>query len=303
MIDLGVAGVSAGHWTGDRTGVTVVLFPDGSVGSGEIRGGAPATREFALLDPRRTVERVDAVCFAGGSAFGLAAADGVMRFLADRGQGYPTAAGPVPIVPTAAVFDLMESGGERPDADAGERAAIAAARAVPLDIGRVGAGTGATVGKWRGVAHAAPGGLGAATRSLSRATVAAIAVVNAVGDVIDEHGGMLAGSSAPETIPPFPEPNVFDAVTGGDDLRGSTTLVVVVTDASLSKHECRLLAESAHDGLARALRPSHTRFDGDLSVAVATGEVEVNFDHLRLETSDVVADAVRAPFRAPDQSR
>src|SRR2546423_1662754 len=132
--------------TGAGTGVTVVLFPAGCVASADVRGGAPATREIDLLDPSRTVDRIDAVVFAGGSAFGLAAADGVMRYLAARGQGYPTAGGTVPIVPAACIYDLVESGGAAPGAEDGAAAATAAARGEHLALGRVGAGTGATVG-------------------------------------------------------------------------------------------------------------------------------------------------------------
>src|SRR6185436_10717520 len=139
-IAIPVAGVRVGHWTGARTGVTVVLAPEGTVGSAEVRGGAPASRELAVLEPGRTVTRVDAVVLAGGSAFGLAAADGVMRVLAERGQGYPTAGGPVPIVPAAGVFDLVDADSVRPGADEGRAALDAAADATP--VGRVGAGRG-----------------------------------------------------------------------------------------------------------------------------------------------------------------
>src|SRR5690242_20535983 len=158
-----VRGVRAGHWTAGHTGTTVLLFPSGSVGSGEIRGGAPATRETALLDPSCTVTRVDAIVLTGGSAFGLVAADGVMRFLAERGQGFATGGGPVPIVPTAAIFDLVESGGERPGADEGYAAAVAAEHGEPFARGRHGAGRGATVGKWRGPDGRVAGGIGLAS--------------------------------------------------------------------------------------------------------------------------------------------
>src|SRR4051812_12789153 len=147
-----VPGVLAGHWTGEATGVTVVVLPPETVGSVEIRGGAPATRETAVLDPLSTVEHVDAVVLSGGSAFGLAAADGVMRALAEQGRGFPTLGGPVPIVPAAAIFDLVASEGELPGPEEG-RAALVVAQAsesTPLAVGRVGAGRGAGVAKWRG---------------------------------------------------------------------------------------------------------------------------------------------------------
>jgi L-aminopeptidase/D-esterase-like protein len=282
--------VRAGHVTLAHTGVTVLLLPDGSVGSVDIRGGAPATREMDVLDPLRTVARVDAVVFSGGSAFGLRTADGVMQYLAERGQGYPTATGPVPIVPAACIFDLPESRGVVPTADDGVAAAVAAARDEPLAIGAVGAGRGATVGKWRGRDGAVPGGVGVAGTELDGAHVAALAVVNAVGDIVASDGRVLAGSTASPDVPAFPTPAPFEE----DDQRGNTTLCVVVTDGRCDKAECALVAQSAHDGFARALRPSHTRFDGDLAIAVSTGAVDVHLDRLRLAAADVVADAIRA---------
>lgn len=276
----------AGHATLGGTGVTVVLLPEGTSGSCEVRGGAPASRETALLEPTKLVEHVDAIVLTGGSAFGLATADGVMTYLAERGRGFRSSAGPVPIVPTAAIFDLVASGGVRPGADDGTRAALAAESGAALALGRVGAGTGATIGKWRGAAHAAPGGLGSASVRVDGAVVGALAVVNAIGDVIDEQGSVIAGSSAGEEIGAYPDPPLGPGE--------HTTLVVVATDARCSKVECRLLAESAHDGLARSLRPVATRFDGDLAFALATGAVTVHFDRLRLGVVDAVSAAVRA---------
>jgi L-aminopeptidase/D-esterase-like protein len=281
--------VRAGHFTRDGTGVTVMLFPSGSVASAEVRGGAPATRELDLLEASRTVTRIDALVFAGGSAFGLAAADGVMRYLAERGQGYVTAGGPVPIVPAACIFDLVESGAIPTAAD-GEAAASAAARDVPLAPGRVGAGAGATVGKWRGREDAVAGGVGVASTVVDGARVAALAVVNAIGDVVADDGVVIAGSTAPADAPAFPTPAPFEE----DMTRSSTTLCAVVTDGICDKAACALIAQSAHDGFARALRPAHTRFDGDVAVAVATGAVEVNLDRLRIAAAEVVADAIRS---------
>jgi L-aminopeptidase/D-esterase-like protein len=270
--------------------VTVVLAPDGTVGAAEVRGGAPASRELAVLEPGRTVTRVDAVVLAGGSAFGLATADGVMRLLAERGQGYPTAGGPVPIVPAAGVFDLVDAESVRPGAEEGRAAAAAATGTTPF--GAVGAGCGATVGKWRGREHAVPGGFGAAASTCDDAHVIAFAVVNAVGDVIAADGRIVAGSTAPEDAPVFP----VDAPFEEEAAQGNTTLVVVATDATFDKPSCHLLAQSAHDGLSRALHPAHTRYDGDLTIALATGVVEAQLDRLRVVTADVVAEAIR---RAP----
>jgi len=284
-----VAGVRVGHWTGEHTGVTVVLLPPGTLGSGEVRGGAPATRELALLEATRTVAQVDAVVFTGGSAFGLAAADGVMHHLAAQSRGVLTRAGHVPIVPTAAIFDLSRDHTERPGATEGAAAAAAAEAAPDLTLGPVGAGRGARVGMWRGADYAVAGGLGSASLRVEEATVGALAVVNAVGDVLDRDGTRLAGSSAPPDGPAFPEPLA--------DVE-HTTLVLVATDALLTKSDCFLLAQTGHHGLARALEPSHTRFDGDLVVAVATGMVEAHLDRLRVATAEVVAEAVRSAVRA-----
>jgi L-aminopeptidase/D-esterase-like protein len=306
-------GFSVGHWTGTGTGVTVLLCPDGTIGSGEIRGGAPATRETALLEPERTVECVDAVVFSGGSAFGLAAADGVMAWLVEHDRGFPTTGGRVPIVPAAAIYDLVVAGDERVGAFEG-RAAVERAAADDDDdeSGLVGAGRGATVGKWRGPDHACAGGLGVATQRVGDASVGALAVVNAVGDVVDADGSPLACSSAPPGTAAFPDEPLTgtegSAVgTGGDDRRASpsgggdvvggeaTTLVAIVTDAQLTKSACHLLAQSGHVGIAHAVRPSHTRHDGDLVVALASGTAgEAHLDRLRVAAVDAVAEAVRA---------
>jgi L-aminopeptidase/D-esterase-like protein len=291
MPSFAIAGVRVGHLTRAGTGVTVMLLPAGTVGSGEVRGGAPATREMDLLDPSRTVARVDAIVFSGGSAFGLATADGVMRYLAERGQGFATAGGPVPIVPTACIFDLVEAGGPPPNADDGYAAAVAAARDERLETGRIGAGAGATVGKWRGREGAALGGIGVAVTTVDGVQVAALAVVNALGDVVAADGTTIAGSTAAPDAPGFPTPEPFE------EGRANTTLVVVVTDAALDKGACFLMAQSAHDGFAQALRPAHTRFDGDLALAVATGgtvpATAPSLDRLRLAAADVVAEAIR----------
>ena len=267
-----VAGVRVGHWTDAdaRTGCTVVLFPAGTVASAEVRGGAPATRELALLDPSASVQRIDAVVLTGGSAFGLACADGVVRWCEERGLGFPTAAGPVPIVPALAIFDLMEGDASvRPGPDAGY-AACDAARADDVDVGRVGAGAGATVGKWQGRDHGRPGGLGTAALEHDGITVAALVVVNATGDT--------PGDDSPRLLA-HPEP---------DDAFTNTTVGLVVTDARLTKLQCLLVARSAHDGFARALDPVHTAVDGDAVVVAATGAADRGTD------ADVDVEAVRA---------
>jgi L-aminopeptidase/D-esterase-like protein len=301
-----VAGIGVGHWTGAGTGVTVVLCPEGTVGSGEIRGGAPATRETALLDPARGMDRVDAVVLSGGSAFGLSTADGVMAWLVERGRGFPTRGGPVPIVPTAAIYDLVVAGDERPGPAEGRLAVEAAAASLDSGDGvalrgRAGAGSGATVGKWRGPDDAVPGGLGQASATVDGATIGALAVVNAIGDVVDVDGTVLAGSTASPDSPPFPDPEPFSPEGEGQEGGpGNTTLVVVATDALLQKGECFLLAQSGHQGMAHAVRPSHTRHDGDFVVALATGAVEGHLDRLRVAAAEVVAEAIRDAVRQTD---
>lgn len=291
--DLGVAGVRVGHWTDTdaRTGCTVVLFPDGTVASGEVRGGAPATREFALLAPERLVERIDALVLSGGSAFGLAAGQGVMDHLAEDGVGFATGAGPVPIVVGLSLFDLLVGDGSvRPGPAEGRLAATRAADG-PIAVGPVGAGTGATVGKWRGREHARPGGLGAATRRDGDLVVAALVAVNAFGDLDD--GGEITGRFATHLV----------GSTGPDDgtgteagsAFGNTTIGLIVTNARLTKLECHLVAQSGHDAFGRALVPAHTRVDGDAVVAAATGshEGEVPVDLVRLLAVGAMEDAVR----------
>jgi L-aminopeptidase/D-esterase-like protein len=278
-----VGGVRVGHWTDARarTGCTVVLFPEGTVASGEVRGGAPATREFDLLHPQRTVNRVDAVVLTGGSAFGLACADGVMRFCEERGMGFPTAGGAVPIVVALALYDLAEGDGAvRPTAADGYAACEAARAAPDVAVGRVGAGTGATIDKWQGREHARPGGLGGAVLQHGELTVAALVALNA-------YGGILApGDDAPRV----PAPPIETAEASF----ANTTLAVVVTNGVLTKGQCHLVAQSAHDGFSRALSPAHTMADGDAAIAAATGVVATEVEPVRSLAAVAVERAIRA---------
>jgi L-aminopeptidase/D-esterase-like protein len=283
----------AGHWTGDGTGVTVILPPPGTVGSGEVRGGAPATREFALLEPTRLVDRVDAVVLSGGSAYGLAAGHGVMELLRERGTGFATPAGVVPIVVGLSLFDASVAT-VPPTAESGRAAALAALDGRPLESGAfgaveglllesgaVGAGAGATTGKWR--TRLDPGGIGTATLPAGAAEVTAVIAVNAWGDVLGPDGRPVFGGDVPAT----------PAVAGGFQ---NTTIGVVLTTARLSKTDCYLLAQSGHTGYARAIHPAHSRYDGDAVVALATGAVteDVNLDLIRAVATDAVAAAIRA---------
>jgi L-aminopeptidase/D-esterase-like protein len=282
----GIEGLLAGHWTDPeaRTGCTVVLCPPGTIGSGEVRGGAPGTRETDLLRPGMLVHHVDAVLLTGGSAFGLAAAGGVVRWLEERGRGFDTGVARVPIVPAAVLFDLAVGASSlRPGPDQGYAACEAASE--DLAEGPVGAGTGATVAKLHGIDRARRGGVGVASESDRGVTVAAVAAVNAYGEIVDEDGTVLAGAlpggEEEEEVPPWPT---------------NTTLAVVVTDAILSRERAHLLAVAAHDGLARAVRPTHTMWDGDTVFTLATGgsgNAEVPQPHLERMAEDVVATAIR----------
>jgi L-aminopeptidase/D-esterase-like protein len=283
---LGVEGVQVGHWTDElhQTGCTVVLLPEGTIGSGEVRGGAPATREFALLDPTRLVQQLDAVVLTGGSAFGLACADGVVDFCAEHDRGFATPAAKVPIVVAMALYDLATGDAlVRPSAREGRLAALAA-RNDSCEIGRIGAGTGATTGKWRGREHATPGGLGVATVRRGDLAVAAIVAVNPAGDIDD---GVAATEIASGTFC-WPEPAEPLAPTE------NTTIGVIVTNARIDKVGCQLVAQSGHDGLARSLFPAHMRGDGDALVAAATQVIEATIDVVRILALVAVEQAVRS---------
>ncbi len=277
-----VAGIEVGQWTDNdaRTGATVVILPPGTVASGEVRGGAPATREFALLDPVNTVETVDAVVLSGGSAFGLATADGVMGWLEEHDRGFETKHGRVPIVVGLSLFDLgVGRATVRPGAEQG-RSAAAEAQPGPFETGQVGAGTGATVGKWSGPDGVRPGGLVTASIHAGDLVVASLVAVNAVGDIDD---GTTTGDIGP---PARATSDVAD--------RSNTTIGIVATNAVMAKADCHLMARAAHNGLARAIMPAHTSGDGDAFVAAATGVVEADPSHVRLLAQQVVTVAIRS---------
>jgi L-aminopeptidase/D-esterase-like protein len=273
-----VDGIRVGHWTDPegRTGCTVVLTPPGTVGSGQVRGGAPGTRETDLLRPGMLVREVHAVVLAGGSAFGLAAADGVMAWLEERGTGFDAGVARVPIVPAAVVFDLAAGDPEaRPGPEQGRAACEAASGEVAE--GRVGAGTGATVG-----ADHAPGGVGTAALEDGGVVVGALAVANAFGAVVDDDGQPVAGRIPERDAPPRWPAN--------------TVLGVVATDARLDKDQAHALAGSAHAGLARAVNPAHTMWDGDTVFTLATGRTDSRGDLDRM-AEEALARAIRRAVR------
>ena len=270
-----VSGLSVGHHTlGSRpTGCTVVLCPQGATAGVDVRGAAPGTRETDLLRPDNLVEQVHAVLLTGGSAFGLDAAGGVMRWLDERGFGLPVGPARVPIVPAAVLFDLWVGDAKiRPDANAGY-AACDAASGEPAAQGSVGAGAGATVGKLFGIERAMKGGIGSASLTVGAITVAALVAVNATGDVIDPaNGQVLAGTRGADGQPR----SAAAAICAGElparaQAGMATTIGVVATDAVLTKAQAGKLATMAHDGLARTIHPVHTMADGDTLFALATG--------------------------------
>jgi L-aminopeptidase/D-esterase-like protein len=296
-----LAGVRVGHATHPthHTGCTVFLCPPGSYGSVDVRGPAPGSRETALLELDKPIETINAIVLTGGSAFGLATADGVMRYLAEKGIGHWTPIRPIPIVPAAVVYDLfMTSGKGLPDAAMGYAACLAAEQEETIAQGNVGAGAGVTVGKWGGRDSPMKGGFGVATERIEHVVISAAAVVNAVGDVVNRDGTVLAGAVAADgswkvaqdPLRRFPEQPPLPLGT-------NTTLVVVMTNARLSKAQANRLAQRAHDGLAIAIRPAHTTHDGDTAFALTTSQVEANFDLVANAAVEVVAEAIRNGVR------
>ncbi|WP_246046311.1 P1 family peptidase [Thermosporothrix hazakensis] len=263
-----IPGIRVGHDTNleAATGCTVILCDQAATGGVDIRGSAPATHETDLLNPIHLVSEVNAVLLTGGSAFGLAATAGVMRYLEEHQQGFQTGIARVPIVPAAAIFDLaLGSANVRPDPESGYRACLQATVG-PIPQGNVGAGTGASVGKMFGLARAHKGGLGSAsTRLPSGILVGALAVVNAFGSVVD-----------PDTREPIAGPRSADLPEGLSFQQAhpfsNTTLAVVATNVALTKAEATKLAQMAHDGLAQVIHPAHTMFDGDTIFALAVAQ-------------------------------
>lgn len=289
-----VAGLSVGHRTRtDRaTGCSVVLCPQGVVCGADVRGGAPGTRETDLLRSENTVDRVHAVLLTGGSAFGLDAASGVMRWLDEHGHGLAVGPARVPIVPAAVLFDLWHGDARiRPTADDGHAACEAASTAPPAQ-GRVGAGAGAAVGKLFGFDQSSPGGIGTASLTVGAFTVGALVAVNAVGDVLDEQGEVLAGRGATRRLLAGDGPPRLMAGM-------ATTVGVVATDAALGKAQCNKLAQLAHHGLSRAIDPV-TPHDGDTLFALATGGAGRAGDLAALGAmaAEAVARAIRNAVRA-----
>ena len=302
-----VAGIEVGHFTDTRrpTGCTVVMAREGAVAGVDVRGAAPGTRETDLLHPSNLVDKVHAIMLAGGSAWGLEAATGAVRWLEERGVGLDVAVGRLPIVPAAVLFDLLVGDMRiRPDAAAGYAACAAASSADPAE-GNVGAGAGAVVGKVFGIQHAMKGGVGTASVTVDGVTVGALIACNALGDVIDpDTAQVMAGARTDDGRalrdtrrallcgqPPQP-------LLAGTN----TTIGVVATDAILTKAQAHRLAISAHDGLARSINPVHTMSDGDTLFSLGTGRAGKSLGMMVLATMAAEATA-RATVRAVQAAR
>ena len=315
-------GILVGHYTDDRrpTGCTVVLCPQGAVAGVDVRGAAPGTRDTDALSPSNTVQEVHGVLLTGGSAYGLDAAGGVMRWLEERGHGFQVGPAIVPIVPAAVIFDLWvddfsktrpvstQNPRIRPDAQAGYLA-CQAANSEPVQQGNVGAGAGATLGKLNGPDCAMKGGIGSASLCVHGVTVAALVVCNALGDVVDpQTGKLLAGARVSADSRDLLD--IVKAQLNGHSISkpqagSNTTIGVVATDAVLTKPQAHRLAQVAHDGLARSIRPVHTPMDGDTLFALGTGTSGKAADMMLLSTlaAEVTAMAVVNAVRAAKDLR
>jgi L-aminopeptidase/D-esterase-like protein len=307
-VALGLDGLRIGVWTSpdELSGCTVVLPPDGSLGAVAVRGVAPGTREAVALGPSGKLTVCHAVVLAGGSAYGLAAADGVMRWLEDHDIGYRIPIGVVPIVGAAIVLDGSVAVPEsRPAAEAGRAACDAATTDDPPE-GTAGAGAGCTVAKTGGIEHAWRGGQGIAVRRHGDVVVGALVVNNAVGEIVGEDGELIAASRAPEGAPRYPYDEILgqhrdEALGGiGDDVQGgpsgpseNTVIGCVVTNATLTKAEAVRVADLAHGGVSRAIRPAHTHYDGDALFCLATQQVPTHVDLVSTLAVEAVAEACR----------
>jgi L-aminopeptidase/D-esterase-like protein len=302
-----VPGIEVGQAQNNEalTGCTVILCRKGAVAGVDVRGSAPGTRETDLLDPVNLVEKVHAVVLAGGSAFGLDAASGVMRYLDEQGIGFNTGAGKVPIVPAAILFDLnLGRGDVRPDAEMGYRAAAAASVDVPAE-GNAGAGTGASVGKIFGLKSAMKSGIGTASMQVGGLIVGAIVAVNSFGDVVDPKTGQIIAGARSINLGPLKLGdegyfgNTFEIMKTfigrtvlGFAARSNTVIGVVATNAKLTKPEVTKVTQMAQDGLARTIRPAHTMLDGDAIFALATGEKKADPSTVGAFAAEVVAQAI-----------
>lgn len=293
-------GIKVGHWTDEQaaTGCTVILCPQGAVAGVDVRGSAPGTRETDLLRPVNLVQKVHAILLSGGSAFGLDAASGVMKFLEEGGHGFDTIVAKVPIVPAAVLFDLSIGNPKvRPGAAEGYSACVSAIE--EAGEGSIGAGTGATVGKILGMERATKSGLGITSQRVGKLMVMALVVVNAFGDVIDPQSGKtLAGPRGDEGFLNTVE--LLKQLPPQSPFTSHTTLGVVATNARLNKEQANKLAQMAQDGLSRVIRPCHTMFDGDVIFSLSLGQEEGDINLIGSIAAELVAQAI---IRAINQAR
>jgi len=293
-----VPGFLVGHYTDSvaMTGCTVLLCPPHATASCDVRGSSPGSRELSLLAPEKQMQEIHAILLTGGSAYGLGAANGVMQFLAERNTGYATPYAIVPIVPSAVIFDLNLGRSDIFPTAENAYAACAAASAHVAE-GNAGAGTGATIGKWSGFTGAMKGGVGTASFRLGDVVVGALAVVNAVGDVIAVDGSVMAGAQQNGKF--LGEESRMQALNNERLLlrNSNTTLVIAATNARLSKVDIHRAAQRMHDGMARAIKPCHTTFDGDVTFAVSAGSVSAPVDLIAELCAEMTAEAIRSAVR------
>ena len=307
-----VPGIEVGHAQDDEalTGCTVILCRKGAVAGVDVRGGAPGTRETDLLNPSTLVQKVHAVMLAGGSAYGLDAASGVMRYLEEQGIGFDVGVAKVPIVPAAILFDLNVGRPDvRPDAEMGYHAASAASKEVPEE-GNVGAGTGASIGKILGPKTAMKAGLGTASMEANGVVVGAIVAVNAWGDVVDPRSGEIVAGARSTKLGPLKlgqdgyfadtlemMKSFLGRTVVGVATKANTVIGVVATNAKLTQAEATKVAQMAQDGLARTIRPAHTMLDGDTIFALATGAKKADVSTVGAFAAEVMAGAILCAVR------
>ncbi|MFA6540306.1 MAG: P1 family peptidase [Bacteroidota bacterium] len=293
-----IPGIKVGHYTDEKniTGCTVILCPPHTVASCDVRGSSPGSRELVSLAPDKQIQEIHAILLSGGSAFGLGAANGVMQYLVEHGIGYKTPWATVPIVPSAIIFDLNI--GSSKIFPTSEHAYFACEQAsAQFEQGSVGAGTGAVVGKWNGFDRAMKGGIGSASITIGNVIVGAVAVVNAVGDVVGKDGNIIAGASVngehfsnEDRLKSFTSEHLLARNT-------NTTLVVIASNVKLNKVDTYRVAQRGHDGMARAIIPCHTTFDGDVTFALSTGAVSAPIDLVAEMGAEAASEAVRNAVR------
>jgi len=284
-----VRGITVGHAHDETalTGCTVILCKKGALAGVDVRGGAPGTRETDLLDPINLVQKVHAIVLSGGSAFGLDAATGVVRYLEEKKIGFKTPDANVPIVPSAILYDLnLGRASVRPDSAMGYLAASQASSALPAE-GNIGAGAGASIGKMRGMKYAMKSGIGTWSMDLNGLIIGALVAVNAVGDVIDpKTGEKIAGMRSGSTLEWMKKNQARSAI------KSNTVIGVIATNAKLTKAEATKVAQMAQDGLAQSIRPAHTMYDGDTIFALATGEIKADVSTVGAFAAEVMAEAI-----------